>query len=116
MSKRLGEVLPLQAFIRRAQVLRLYRNMLRITKPEGEQKEQKQQLREHIRDRFRTYQGVQDSKLVATLIADGQRQMEQLKAIVGNASGGSGSGDSWINTKDEKDPRGRVGQGWPWEQ
>jgi hypothetical protein len=115
MSKRLGDVLPLQVFIRRAQVLRLYRNMLRLTRPEGEQKEQRQQLREHVRDRFRTYQHVQDHKLIATLIADGQRQMEQLKAIVDTAASGSG-GDSWINTKDEKDPRGRVGEGWPWEQ
>ena len=24
--------------------------------------------------------------------------------------------DSWINTKDEDDPRGRVGVAWPWEQ
>lgn len=113
MAKRLGDVLPLQVFVRRAQVLRLYRNMLRMTRPEGEQKEQRLQLREHIRDRFRTYQHVQDPKLIATLIADGQRQMEQLRAVVDAAAG---DGDSWINTKDEKDPRGRVGEGWPWEQ
>lgn len=24
--------------------------------------------------------------------------------------------DSWINIKDEEDPRGRVGVQWPWEQ
>lgn len=24
-------------------------------------------------------------------------------------------GQSWIDTKDEEDERGRVGQGWPWE-
>lgn len=24
--------------------------------------------------------------------------------------------DSWINIKDEEDPRGRVGIKWPWEE
>ena len=24
--------------------------------------------------------------------------------------------DSWINTKDEEDKRGRVGTQWPWEK
>jgi hypothetical protein len=25
-------------------------------------------------------------------------------------------GPSWIDTKDEEDPRGRVGEGWPWDR
>lgn len=124
MSKRIADALPLQVFIRRAQVLKLYRTMFRLTKPvAGGSQEQMQHLRAHIRDRFKTYKCVDDSKLVATLLSDGQRQLEQLKAVVrphnhssSSSSSVVGHTNSWINTKDENDPRGRVGEGWPWER
>src|SRR3546814_10937053 len=47
----------------------------------------------------------------ATLITEGQRQLEQLRAVVQTHQQTAASADSWINTKDDQDPRGRVGEG-----
>ena len=61
--------------------------------------------------------------------SEGERRLRELEAMVGysanrkpdeqssNAmSPESYDTDSWINIKDEEDPRGRVGVQWPWEE
>mmetsp|Transcript_37998 Transcript_37998/g.81977 ORF Transcript_37998/g.81977 Transcript_37998/m.81977 type:complete len:233 (-) Transcript_37998:59-757(-) len=59
--------------------------------------------------------------------AEGERRLREIQAMVGYStskqsnqsnlmSEGSYDADSWINIKDEEDPRGRVGVQWPWEQ
>jgi hypothetical protein len=62
----------------------------------------------------------------------GERRLKELRSMVGfvptqrftqqrdetaSAAGDeSYDPDSWINIKDEEDPRGRVGVQWPWER
>ena len=54
----------------------------------------------------------------------GERKLRELEAMVGyspkkqstSMSHESYDDDSWINIKDEEDPRGRVGLQWPWER
>jgi hypothetical protein len=58
----------------------------------------------------------------------GERRLKELQSIVGyvpqkstqqsnpSKADESYESDSWINIKDEEDPRGRVGVQWPWER
>ena len=45
----------------------------------------------------------------------GRRRLKDLRAIIGYQKQDDDT-DSWLNIKDEDDPRGRVGVSWPWEQ
>ena len=52
-------------------------------------------------------------------LREGERQLEQVKSMVGYVGPDDAAKkdeDSWLNTDDEEDPRGRVGVMWPWEQ
>ena len=64
--------------------------------------------------------------IIATSL-QGERRLRELEAMVGYSadkqpkessaalSPESYDEDSWINIRDEEDPRGRVGVQWPWE-
>ena len=44
--------------------------------------------------------------------------MDQLKSMVGyrDPKDTTSDEDSWLNIKDDEDPRGRVGIDWPWDK
>ena len=46
----------------------------------------------------------------------GEKKLDQLKSMVGyiDPKDTSSDEDSWLNIKDDEDPRGRVGIEWPW--
>jgi len=48
-------------------------------------------------------------------LQEGKRRLAQVQSMVGYTPESTDE-DSWINTKDKEDPRGRVGLSWPWEK
>jgi hypothetical protein len=47
----------------------------------------------------------------------GARRLQQVRSMVGYKNPQTESDeDSWLNIKDEEDPRGRVGVQWPWSR
>ena len=124
--KVLGTALPLQAFVRRQQVLRLFRALQRGAK-DLEVQSLAVHVREQIRFEFRNNGSLKDSVTLRNLIKDGQRQLAKLlsmgkKAAVSSSSSslhqdgwlGSG-GDGSAGESLDEDKRGRVGKGWPWQ-
>jgi hypothetical protein len=122
MVRRLGDVLPLKVFIRRQQVLNLYRTLVR----EGKRADLHlggNDIVKQIKEEFNNNRGVTNASLISSLIVDGSRQVEALRAI-GKGAGGTGTGtgaeeydsSSWINSGDDDDVRGRVGEQWPWSR
>jgi len=128
--KVLGAALPLQAFVRRQQVLRLFRALQRGAK-DLEDQSLAMHVREQIRFEFRNNSNLKDNVTLRNLIKDGQRQLTKLlsmgkKAAISSTSsssslqqdgwlGSGGDGSGVVGGQDEGDKRGRVGTGWPWQ-
>lgn len=60
---------------------------------------------------------------VSTLLVEGQRQLQLLKSMAGPPPRGRAHGQQegggvkgWLESGDPEEERGKVGQGWPWEQ
>jgi hypothetical protein len=114
-----GEEVPsYKEFVHRFTVLSLYRNYLKTIQkflsPHNQQQQQ-QELKEQVQREFRAHKDIEinDSFNLQRALADGQRRFRELQELTGS---GSPDADSWLNTQDVEDPRGRVGEGWPWDQ
>lgn len=119
MSRRLGKTLPLKVFIRRQQVLTLYRQLLKTSKGVVDE-DVRNGIRQEIRSGFAQGKILTDSASIKTSIVAGQRSLSQLEDMCGVKPSNSAKqqipdAGSWINTKDKDDVRGRVGTGWPWK-
>ena len=54
-----------------------------------------------------------DTVSIRMAVKDGERRLVQLQSLVGHTQDDE---NSWVNIKDDEDPRGRVGYQWPWER
>ncbi|RYH13883.1 LYR motif-containing protein [archaeon] len=116
MSKRiLGETLPLRFFIRRKQVLSLYRNLIRNATRVHDESVQRDIISQ-IRTDFRRNAHVQDSLVIKSLIQEGNSNLKILQGMAYKDSKAHSirAQGSWIEQEDPVDKRGRVGEGWPW--
>mmetsp|Transcript_5430 Transcript_5430/g.14699 ORF Transcript_5430/g.14699 Transcript_5430/m.14699 type:complete len:89 (+) Transcript_5430:151-417(+) len=79
-----------------------------------------QDLKQQVQREFQAHKQETDPYIVQRAIGEGKRQLTELEGLVpGRASKAGAQGadedpNSWINTHDPDDPRGRVGEGWPW--
>jgi hypothetical protein len=98
MSRRLENVLPLQYFIHRQKVIRLFRSMLKLTNQiEGKQLQNDTKIQ--ILNEFRKNQFVEDKMAIKSMIMEGTKQLDFLKALSNNSK-----------------PQKVIGKGWPWEK
>jgi hypothetical protein len=96
-------------FVHRFTVLSLYRNYLKaIRSMPHNQKD----LKDQVQREFRANKNDLNPLNIQRALAEGKRRYEELQDFTGNNK--KYDGDSWLSTKDAEDPRGRVGQGWPW--
>ena len=118
---RLANTLPLHVFIKRQQVLRLYRQLLKTAR--GIEDEQlRASLREEVRIEFKNSKSLVDKVAIKTAIIQAQKSLTQLEdlssrkstASSGNTSKAKVTG-SWLDSSESGDIRGRVGTGWPWK-
>lgn len=71
-------------------------------------------MRVEVKERFMSLKDETDALTIQMGIKEGERRLAQLQSMVGYAPTATDD-DSWINTPDEEDPRGRVGVAWPWQ-
>ena len=98
-------------FIHRFTVLSLYRNYLKEIR---RMPHNHNDLRDQVQREFKANKTVIDPFNVQRALAEGKRRFEELQGLTGNSK--ANDGDSWLNTNDEEDPRGRIGSGWPWDR
>lgn len=131
MVRILKNTLPLQVFIRRAQVTSAYRNLLRAAR-HCQDPSLRKDITQQIRVEFQRNKDIQDNTLIRSCIQDATKSLKKVQDLVGvapNSAGNSGSvavaskrtvknetGGSWLEVQDEEDKRGRVGEGWPWDK
>lgn len=125
MSKKLaGPALPLHAFVRRQQVLRMFRALLRGA-ADLDDSSLVGHVREQIRFEFRNNAKIGDNVALRNLIQDGQRQLAKLQSMGTKARGSSSTGSqqplpvagsTWLSQRDTDDERGRIGKNWPWQK
>ena len=113
-----SEVPSLKEFVHRQTVIRQYRGFLRavacIPDPTFQLSSKKE-----VQTSFGRYKNETDALTIQMALREGERQLEQVKSMVGYVGPDDAAKkdeDSWLNTDDEEDPRGRVGVMWPWEQ
>lgn len=128
MSGRFKDAMPLQVFIRRKQVLDLYRRLLRgsiradAVIEGGNLGSHKQgDLYGRVRSEYRTYSNIVDSGTISILITEGMRHAEHIEsmaplATTKESAAPADADGSWLNSGDDDDKRGRVGDRWPWER
>jgi len=123
---KLRDSLPLHMFVRRQQVLRMFRALLRGAS-DLEDRSLVGPVHEQIRFEFKNNAKITDNVALRNLIQDGQRQLSKLQSMGTKAlkQRQAGSGEdapsgpdrgSWLNdgAADAEDIRGRVGTKWPW--
>jgi len=130
MSKK-PSFLPLSHFIRRQEVLKMYRQFLRGTR-QIEEHALRDDLRQQVRISFRNNSQLSDVSTIRNLLKEGKRFKSQLEAL---GKGGSGSvslsgigssnpsaragpdrAESWLDCDDDEDVHGRVGVKFPWQK
>eukprot|EP00978_Attheya_sp_CCMP212_P016192 scaffold42226_cov45-Attheya_sp.AAC.5 len=115
-SQKLPQVPSLKEFLHRTTVLRQYRAFLRAVAviPDTPWRIQAQT---EVRTTFRRNASETDRMALKMTVADGARRLQQVRSMVGYKNPQTESDeDSWLNIKDEEDPRGRVGVQWPWSR
>lgn len=116
----------LAEFMYRAKVLKQYRDFLRLARfvDRDDQSNNKAALGE-VRLSYRISVKKEMDELAKNMaFSEGERQLRETRAMVGyspdkqsrDLNPESFDADSWINIKDEEDPRGRVGVQWPWDK
>lgn len=150
-SKRFGDVLSLQVFIRRAQVIKSYRDLMRAAR-KCEDSNLRKDIISQIRHEYGRHKTIQDGILIKQHLQEATRELKKVKDLCqsvhlshtpqetpiqinhSNSNNQHNSstnyyptssridkhmnhpGASWMDTEDSEDPRGRVGEGWPWER
>lgn len=112
-TSRIKNALSFKDFVKRQQVLQLYRNLLMKAKSIPNNNELKKSIIEQIRSDFKVSKGITDPMALKSLIQEGHRGIQRIQAL--NSESATNS-DSWINNSDEDDVRGRVGNIWPWQK
>ena len=116
MSRRVKDAMSFRFFVRRQQVLQLYRTFLRASRRVADP-ELKKELSAQIKHEFRNNVGITDASVVKSLIVEATRNLERLQAMAMKTDS-----DVMVQhqnnsvTTDEDDERGRVGKGWPWQR
>lgn len=105
---RFRDTLPLHVFIRKRQVLDLYRKSLRAAK-RANPSHVREVLLSEVKREYRNGASINDAMTIKTLIVQGKRNLDTLQGMSAEAPA-----DSWLSTQDEEDVRGRVGTKWPW--
>jgi len=115
-ASRLKNVLPLHVFVRRQQVLKMYRDFRRAVRGVAD---------DHLRDsikgqvlhEFRSNRDLTDTVAIKTLLNEAKRNLEKLRAMGG---GGDVTAEAVpaAAAAAEADGGGelRVGTGWPWQR
>jgi Complex 1 protein (LYR family) len=113
-SKRLDEenIPSYKEFVHRFTVLSLYRGYLKSIRKSL--RHNQEELHEQVRREFRANKAESDPFNIQRALTEGKRRFAELQEFTGGNN--KYEHDSWMNTQDEEDPRGRVGQGWPWQK
>lgn len=113
-SKRLDEekVPSYKEFVHRFTVVNLYRGYLK--KIREAMPHNRDDLQEQVRHEFRRNKADTDTFNIQRALSEGKRRFAELQEFIGDNS--KYEGNSWMNIQDAEDPRGRVGQGWPWQK
>ena len=102
-------------FVHRFTVLSMYRNFFKTLRRSEVHNES--ELKQQIRQEFKAHSQDQDPFNIQRALQEGQRRLDELQDFTGqNHSKYEQDMQSWINIDDKEDPRGRVGQGWPWQK
>jgi hypothetical protein len=111
----LKDVPSLAEFVHKRRVLHQYRHFLKcIHCIPKEDEQQRQYMRTEVKEQFLSLKDETDALTIQMGIKEGERRLAQLQSMVGYAPTATDD-DSWINTPDAEDPRGRVGTEWPWQ-
>lgn len=105
---------PLHVFVRRQQVLELYRKMQKGAQ-KLEDKVLGTEIRTQIRHEFKHNASLTDNMALRNLMQDAQRNLVKLQSM-GQHSSRRKDDASWLYADEsDGDERGRLGKGWPWK-
>jgi hypothetical protein len=114
-KRSLPESVPsLTEFVHKQKVLDQYRSFLRSIRLIADERERENAFQEVHRE-FKTHKALQDPLATQMAVTDGERKLKQVQSMVGSSPAMEDS-DSWLNTQDAGDERGRVGTEWPWQR
>jgi hypothetical protein len=121
-GKRLGQALSYPAFMQRQRVLGLYRSMLKSVQ-RIDRSDIRVDISQQIKSEFTNNKNVKDAVSLRSLMSEGSRQLEVLKDMESSPSStfnpvypNNPAVTSWLDSSTEDDIKGRVGEGWPWQQ
>lgn len=117
IRERLGNVPNLKEFMHKQTVIKQYRTFFRVVKLIPDE-EWRVHCHNEIRTSFELNKNESSRLSRMAAVKEGEKKLDQLKSMVGyrDPKDTTSDEDSWLNIKDDEDPRGRVGIDWPWDK
>ena len=117
LKGKVNNIPSLKDFVHKQTVIRQYRDFLRAVGTISDD-HWRRQCQEEVRKTFRLEMNDKDPLRVTMAVKEGERKLKDVRSMVGFQvkEEQSSDADSWLNIKDDIDPRGRVGTDWPWER
>jgi hypothetical protein len=114
--KSLQEVPTMAEFLHKQKVVHQYRQFLKCIHRIPD-KDYQSEARLEVQQRYRQLARETDTFAIQMAVREGDRRLAQVQSLTGYGStvAATTDKDSWINTPDPEDPRGRVGVEWPWD-
>lgn len=110
-----SSVPSLQEFVHKQKVLHQYRSFLKSIRLIEDTRERQNAFQEVHRE-FRNHASLKDPLATQMAVTEGERKLKQIQSMVGYSDSTVDDDDSWLNTQDPEDERGRVGTEWPWQR
>lgn len=107
------EIPPFKDFVQKTTIIRQYRAFLKAIRTLSPS--ERQEAQEEVQRSFRNTDK-DDEMAVQMAIKTGEQRLKQVRSMMGYQPPKEEGDDSWLDTKDEHDQRGRVGVGWPWDE
>ena len=107
MVSRVKDVLPLHVFVRRQQVLKMYKDFRRALRGVADD-HLRISIKGQVMHEFRSNQGLKDTVAIKTLLNEAKRNLEKLRAM--------GDVPTALVKEEEGSGELRVGTGWPWQR
>lgn len=107
-------------FMHRQQVISQYRGFMKAIRTIDDTNAQSS-MKNEVRTGFKSLLHEDDKLAVAMALKEGERRLKEFKSMVGYVDESVkdmsiNDADSWLNIDDKEDPRGRVGENWPWSK
>ena len=112
-SSRLKDVIPLHIFVRKQQVLQMYKDFRRAGREVADDG-LRHSIRTQVIYEFHSNKNLTDTVAIKTLMTEARRNLEKLRSMGSSTMPSPSAESEQEEVEDENERQHRIGTGWPW--